>query len=49
MPYAIRKSGKKYQTIKKSTGKVLGTHSSKKKARAQEIAIILNEKRRGKK
>jgi len=35
MPYSIIKRGDKYLTINKDTGKVKGTHDSRKKAVAQ--------------
>ena len=35
MPYAVLKKGNKWLLINKDTGKVKGTHESKKKAEAQ--------------
>jgi len=34
-PYAVRKSGNKFQVVKKSTGEVRGTHATKEKALRQ--------------
>lgn len=44
MPYGLRKKGKKYQVIKKSDGKVMGTHPSKAAATAQIRALYANSK-----
>jgi hypothetical protein len=46
MPYAIRKSGSKFQLVKESTGEVMGTHTSKASAEAQRRAIHANEGKR---
>lgn len=35
MPYAIRRRGKKYQTVNTETGDVKGTHDSRNKAERQ--------------
>ncbi|MDP6583255.1 MAG: hypothetical protein QF535_01280 [Anaerolineales bacterium] len=43
MPYTIGKKGTKFVVRKKHGGKVMGTHSSKKKAKAQQAAIYANE------
>jgi len=43
MPYTIGKKGSKFVVRKKHGGKVMGTHSSKKKAKAQQAAIYANE------
>lgn len=43
MPYAVRKSGDKYQIIKKDTGKVVGTSDSKAKAQASIRARYAGE------
>jgi hypothetical protein len=40
----IKKLGNKFKLISKSTGKTLGTHSSKEKAEAQEKAILSKAK-----
>lgn len=42
----IRKKGKKYLLISKSTGKVLGRHSSRASAERQERAIQAAKHRR---
>lgn len=41
MPYKIQKAGKNYEVINSSTGRVLGTHSSKKDANAQLAALAI--------
>ena len=47
MPYKIRETpGGKWQLVKISDGKVMGTHDSKAKALAQERAIYASEGRR---
>jgi hypothetical protein len=43
MPYTIGKKGNKFVVRKKHGGKVMGTHSSRKKAKAQQAAIYANE------
>lgn len=48
MPFGIRRQGKKYLVVKKSTGKVFGRFNSKASAVKQEQAIYLSMKRRGK-
>lgn len=45
MPYLVRKVGDKYAVVKKSDGKVIGTHPTAEKAMKQIIAIKYNEKR----
>lgn len=42
----IRKRGRKYVLYSKKTGRRLGTHSSKRKAKLQEYAIKMAKKRR---
>jgi hypothetical protein len=42
----IRKRGKKYVLVSKSTGKTLGTHSTRAGAERQERAIQANKRRR---
>jgi hypothetical protein len=42
MPYAIRKSGSKWKVVNKETGRVLGTHTSKRKAEKQLSAVYAN-------
>ena len=42
----IRKRGKKFVLLSKGSGRVLGTHPSKKAAAAQEAAININKARR---
>ena len=42
MPYHTERKGKKYQTVS-DTGKVLGTHSTKKQAQAQSTAVNISE------
>lgn len=41
-PYDIKRAGNKYVVVKKTTGKVLGTHSSKSQAQRQIAAIYAN-------
>lgn len=45
----IRKQGNKYVLISKTTGRVLGTHNSRKEAEAQEAAINIAKHKRSKK
>lgn len=40
----VRKKGSKYQLVSK-TGKVLGTHATRKEAHAQEAAIKARRKK----
>lgn len=49
MPYVVSKRGKKY-VLKKpgKNGSVVGTHSSRKAAQKQRVAIFLNEHKRRK-
>jgi len=47
MPLKIKKQGSKFLVVEPS-GKRLGTHSSREKARNQIIAIEISKKRRGK-
>lgn len=49
MPWKAVKRGSKWVVIKETTGKVVGTHSSKQKANAQVRALYANEKKPGKK
>lgn len=42
MPYHTEKKGKKYVTTS-DTGKVLGTHATKKQAQAQATAVNISE------
>jgi hypothetical protein len=42
MPYNIRREGNKYEVVVTSTGKVVGTHSSKAQAQAQLGALYTN-------
>ena len=42
MPYAVRKKDEKYQVVNKDTGRVFGTHTTKKKARAQQSALYVH-------
>lgn len=46
MPYAIRKRGNQWVLVKKSDGKVMGTHASEASAKRQMAAI---HARKGKK
>jgi hypothetical protein len=39
MPYKIRKRGAKFQLVNADTGKIYGTHTTKKKAEAQKRLI----------
>jgi hypothetical protein len=41
-PFDIKKAGNKFVVVKKSDGKVLGTHSSKSQAKRQIAAIYAN-------
>ena len=43
MPWKVKKSGDKYQVVKKGSGKVVATHDSKEKAEAQVRALYANE------
>jgi hypothetical protein len=43
MPYKIVKKGNKYLTVNKQTGKVKGTHSSRKKALSQMKLLYMIE------
>jgi hypothetical protein len=43
MPYSVGKQGNKYVVKKKSDGKIMGRHSTRKKALAQVAAIYANE------
>ena len=43
MPYSIRKSGSKYQIVRKDTGKVVGTSTSLSKAKASVRARLAGE------
>lgn len=47
MPYAIRKSGPKYQIVRKDTGKVVGTSTTRAKAQASIRARYAGEKKKG--
>ena len=42
MPYAIRQKGSKFYVVQSDSGKVVGTHPSKKKAQAQVAALYAN-------
>jgi hypothetical protein len=42
MPYHTEKRGKKFATVS-DTGKVLGTHATKKEAQAQATAVNISE------
>lgn len=42
MPYAVRRSGDKWQTYNPESGKVYGTHDSKGGAEAQLRALYVN-------
>ena len=46
MPYAVRKSGAKWQIVNKDTGKVVGTSTSKAKAEASIRARYAGEAKR---
>jgi hypothetical protein len=39
MPYKIVKAGKKFRLVNAGTGKIYGTHDTKKKAEAQRRLI----------
>lgn len=42
MPYAVRKSGSKFECYNPESGKVYGTHESEDKAKAQQRALYAN-------
>jgi hypothetical protein len=44
VPYRIRKQGSKWAVVVKATGKVVGTHDTKRDAAAQLRAVYANEK-----
>jgi hypothetical protein len=44
MPYKIEKRDSKYVVVKEDDGKVMGTHESYEKARAQQKALYAGEK-----
>ena len=44
MPYMLAKKGSSYVVVKKSDGKVMGTHATKEKAKAQMKALYANTK-----
>lgn len=46
MPYNIRKKGTKYQIVKKTTGEVVGTSTTKAKAEASVRARYAGEGRK---
>lgn len=46
MPYSVRKSGSKYQIVRKTDGKVVGTSTSKAKAQASIRARYAGEKKK---
>lgn len=48
MPFAIRKRGNKYVVVSKESGRVLGTHKTKKSAVRQLKAIYANYNRKKK-
>jgi hypothetical protein len=41
VPYSVRKKGSKWAVVNKKTGRVLGKHTSKKKAVAQLKAVYM--------
>lgn len=52
MPYTVRKdescpASKPYAVVKKTDGEVLGCHKSEKQAKAQMVAIQMNENEGG--
>lgn len=47
MPYAIKKSGKKFQVYSKDSGRVVGTHPSRVDAYEQLKALYANVKDAG--
>jgi hypothetical protein len=49
MPYSVRKNGSKWQIVKKDTGEVVGTSSSKEKANASVRARYASENKPKKK
>lgn len=46
MPYVVRKRGKMWVKIKKTTGKVVSRHKTKAKAKASIRAYYANRKRK---
>lgn len=42
MPWKVVKKGNKWQVVNEETGDVKGTHSSKKRALAQQRALYAN-------
>lgn len=46
MPWIVRKSGKKWAIVKKTTGEVVGHSTSKAKAQASVRARYASENRR---
>jgi hypothetical protein len=44
MPWRIQKSNNKYQVVKESDGKVVGTHDSYKQAAKQLAALHIHVK-----
>jgi hypothetical protein len=42
MPWKVVKRGSKWQVVNKETGRVMGTHDSKEKARAQQSALYVH-------
>jgi hypothetical protein len=46
VPYSIRKSGSKYQIVKKDTGKVVGTSDTREKAQASIRARYAGENKK---
>lgn len=43
MPYTIKKSGNKYQIVRKDTGKVIGSSDSRAKAQSSINARLAGE------
>lgn len=43
MPYSVKKAGSKYQIVRKTDGKVVGTSTSKAKAQASIRARMSGE------
>lgn len=44
MPYKLHQSGDRWQVIAKDTGRVVGTHTTRRKAVAQIRALYANVK-----
>lgn len=43
MPWDIRRSGSTYEVVQRNNGKVVGRHSSRRQAEAQQAALYATE------